>query len=110
MAFIDIDKLLNDISPDEPCGPDLEYDAEFIALMQDAEGKPTPGPNSGYKPIAWDILFWVPDVRGLHAELSGLGANLSGPPAETFYGTVEFQATDPDGHNLCFCEIASPAA
>lgn len=40
MALIDIDKLLADISPDEPCGPDLEYDAEFIALMQDAEGKP----------------------------------------------------------------------
>lgn len=39
MALIDIDKLLADISPDEPCGPDLEYDAEFIALMQDAEGK-----------------------------------------------------------------------
>lgn len=40
MAFIDIEKLLRDISPDAPCGPDLEYDAEFVALLQDAEGKP----------------------------------------------------------------------
>ena len=40
MALIDTDKLLNEISPDEPCGPDLEYDPDFIALMQDAEGKP----------------------------------------------------------------------
>lgn len=40
MAQIDIDKLLNEISPDEVCGPDLEYDADFIALMQDADGKP----------------------------------------------------------------------
>ena len=40
MPLIDIDKLLSEISPDEPCGPDLEYDAEFIALMHDAGGKP----------------------------------------------------------------------
>lgn len=40
MAQIDIDKLLSEISPDEVCGPDLEYDADFIALMQDADGKP----------------------------------------------------------------------
>lgn len=40
MALIDIDKLLAEISPDEPCGPDLEYDPDFIALMRDAEGTP----------------------------------------------------------------------
>ena len=40
MALIDIDKLLSEISPDEPCGPDLEYDAEFVALQQDAVGTP----------------------------------------------------------------------
>jgi type VI secretion system protein ImpA len=40
LAFIEIDKLLKGISPDDPCGPDLEYDADFVALMQAAEGKP----------------------------------------------------------------------
>lgn len=40
MAFIDIEKLLTEISPDEPCGPDLEYDPEFVSILQDAEGKP----------------------------------------------------------------------
>ncbi|USN99058.1 MAG: type VI secretion system protein TssA [Phycisphaeraceae bacterium] len=40
MALIDIEKLLGEISPDEPCGPDLEYDGDFIALMHDAEGRP----------------------------------------------------------------------
>ena len=40
MALIDIDRLLSEISPDEPCGPDLEYDPDFIALMRDAEGTP----------------------------------------------------------------------
>ena len=40
MPLIDIDKLLSEISPDEPCGPDLEYDPDFKALQQDAEGTP----------------------------------------------------------------------
>jgi len=35
---IDVDKLLSDVSPDEPCGPDLSYDAEYMALFREAEG------------------------------------------------------------------------
>ncbi|MBI3897446.1 MAG: type VI secretion system protein TssA [Gammaproteobacteria bacterium] len=35
-----IEKLLADISPDLPCGPNLEYDAEFVALEQAARSKP----------------------------------------------------------------------
>ena len=31
---------LNEISPDAPCGPDLEYDQEFLALDRAAQGKP----------------------------------------------------------------------
>ena len=37
---LDIESYLQEISPDEPCGEDLEYDAEFIALEQDIKGKP----------------------------------------------------------------------
>lgn len=40
MALIDTEKLLREITPDEPCGPDLEYDPEFVALFKEAEGKP----------------------------------------------------------------------
>lgn len=37
---VDIDSYLTEISAEEPCGEDLEYDAEFIALEQDIKGKP----------------------------------------------------------------------
>lgn len=35
-----IDTLLAPISADAPCGPDLEYDADFLALLRSAAGKP----------------------------------------------------------------------
>jgi type VI secretion system protein ImpA len=37
---MDIESLLAEVSPDSPCGPDLEYDPDFIALEQAARGKP----------------------------------------------------------------------
>lgn len=40
MVELDIDKLLQARSDDEPCGPDLEYDPDFMALEQNIEGTP----------------------------------------------------------------------
>jgi type VI secretion system protein ImpA len=40
MALIDVEPLLAPISDGEPCGPDLEYDATFLALDEAAKGKP----------------------------------------------------------------------
>jgi type VI secretion system protein ImpA len=40
MSTIDVDALLLEIGPDTPCGPDLEYDPAFLALEQEALGKP----------------------------------------------------------------------
>jgi len=40
MGAIDVNKLLEPISDDAPCGDDLEYDAEFGELERAAEGKP----------------------------------------------------------------------
>ena len=40
MGFIDIEDLLRPISPSEPAGPNLEYDADFLALEQSAAGTP----------------------------------------------------------------------
>jgi type VI secretion system protein ImpA len=40
MASIDIEKLLEPISEEVPCGTNLEYDAEFLALERLAVGKP----------------------------------------------------------------------
>lgn len=40
MTIIDLDSLLQDLEADAPCGPNLEYDADFLALEQAALGKP----------------------------------------------------------------------
>ena len=40
MASIDIEKLLEPVSSEEPCGPNLEYDAAFLALERTSQGKP----------------------------------------------------------------------
>lgn len=40
MGVLDADALVAEISPDAPCGENLEYDAGFIALERDILGKP----------------------------------------------------------------------
>ena len=40
MPLQNIDSLLQPISPDAPCGPDLEYDPAFLELDRISEGKP----------------------------------------------------------------------
>jgi len=37
---IDIESLLAPVSAEQPCGPDLEYDADFMALETAVKGKP----------------------------------------------------------------------
>ncbi|MGH8178169.1 MAG: type VI secretion system protein TssA [Steroidobacter sp.] len=40
MAVIDVDGLLKPVSPERPCGPDMEYEPLFLALQELARGKP----------------------------------------------------------------------
>jgi len=40
MSAIDVEKLLSEISPDNPSGDDLEYDAAFMEMTRAAAGKP----------------------------------------------------------------------
>jgi type VI secretion system protein ImpA len=40
MSPLDLDKLLQPISDDEPAGPDLEYDPAYLAAIRTAEGSP----------------------------------------------------------------------
>lgn len=40
MSDIDIDALLREVDPAEPCGPNLEYDPAFVALDVAMQGKP----------------------------------------------------------------------
>lgn len=35
-----VDSMLADIAPDAPCGPNLEYDADYLKLQQLATGRP----------------------------------------------------------------------
>lgn len=73
-------------------------------MLQHAEGKPIPGPNSKYKSVAWDALLWVADVHSLHADLAAAGATIRKAPYRTFYGHIEFEAIDPDGYVFCFSQ------
>ncbi|HEX7509307.1 MAG TPA: type VI secretion system ImpA family N-terminal domain-containing protein, partial [Polyangia bacterium] len=40
MPLQNIDSLLQPVSADDPCGPDLEYDSAFLELDRIAQGKP----------------------------------------------------------------------
>ena len=40
MSTIDVDALMQEIDSSAPCGPNLEYDPVFVALEQEALGKP----------------------------------------------------------------------
>ena len=40
MSAIDLDEFLRVLQADAPCGPNLEYDLDFVALEQEMAGKP----------------------------------------------------------------------
>ncbi len=40
MSTIDLESLLAEVTGDEPCGPNLEYDAGFVELERASAGKP----------------------------------------------------------------------
>ena len=51
----------------------------------------------------WDAFFWVRDVRALHTELVGKGADIVyGPMRQQAYQMDEFAARDSDGYVLGF--------
>jgi type VI secretion system protein ImpA len=74
MSTIDLDALLLEIEPDAPSGPNLEYDPAFVALEQEALGKPevqygktiTPAVPPDWKQVrrmAGDLLARSRDLR-----------------------------------------------
>lgn len=56
MTAINVDKLLQPVSDDSPCGDDLEYEPEFGELERAAQGKP--GHEMGDKKIAPEPPDW----------------------------------------------------
>ncbi len=74
MGVIDVENLLSDLSPEAPCGEDLEYDPAFIELGQAILGKteqqvgdqiiPAEDPNwSQVKSLAIDLTGRTRDLR-----------------------------------------------
>lgn len=90
MSMIDVDALLLEVDSDAPCGPDLEYDPAFLALEQEALGKPevqygetiTPAIPPDWKVVrrmAGELLERSRDLRlALHLARASLA--LSGIP------------------------------
>jgi len=87
---VDIDSLLQDVEADAPCGPNLEYDPEFLELEQAILGKPevqygdtiTPAVPPEWKVVrrlAKDLLERSRDLR-LAVSLSRAMLALEGAP------------------------------
>ena len=66
MALLDVDALLTPVSDDQPCGADLEYDAQFLQLEEAAKGnlcvllhvekgEAKPGEYIGLR-IGWSVI------------------------------------------------------
>jgi type VI secretion system protein ImpA len=95
MSFVDIDALLVELDPAAPCGPNLEYDPDFLALEQAVLGKPevqygdtiTPAVPPEWKVVkrlsselfarSRDLRLAVPLLRSLLA-LHGIGGMADG--------------------------------
>ena len=88
MSIVDLDALLQDVEPDAPCGPNLEYDPEFLELEQAILGKPevqygdtvTPAVPPEWKVVkrlSSDLLARSRDLR-LAVALLRAGLNLNG--------------------------------
>jgi len=116
MAGLDIDKLLQAVSPEAPGGENLEYDPVFIAMEAAAQPKPPPefGPDKPLEPPDWkqaqasalDVLARSKDLRPavylskalLHTQgFSGLrdGLQLIQGLLEKYWDTLHPQL-DPD--------------
>lgn len=74
MSIVDIDALLQELDPASPCGPNLEYDPDFLELEQAIIGKPevqygdtvTPAVPPEWKVVkrlAGDLLARSRDLR-----------------------------------------------
>jgi len=94
---VDVQVLLIPISQASPCGPDLEYDPDFVALVQASEGKPErqigqviiPPENPNWEDVkqraeplfsrSKDLRIAIPMMRALiHTEgMRGLASGLT---------------------------------
>jgi catechol 2,3-dioxygenase-like lactoylglutathione lyase family enzyme len=60
-------------------------------------------PNAGLvPPDLFDVYLWVDDVRALHDELDGRGADILHGPTERPWGMLEIRVRDLNGYVLGF--------
>lgn len=88
MANLDIDSLLQEISPDAPCGDNLEDDMDFMSLQDKAKGTPErevggviePSQPPNWKEVRRDLLKLMEKTRDLRLllELARASLNLDG--------------------------------
>lgn len=85
MSTIDVEALLQEVAPDAPCGPDLEYDPAFVALELEAVGKPevqygdtiTPAVPPDWKAVRRMASELIERSRDLRLALHLVRANLA---------------------------------
>lgn len=85
MSTIDVDAWVAEIEPGAPCGPNLEYDPAFIALEQEALGKPevqygatiTPAVPPDWKQVRQMAAGLLDRSRDLRLVVHLLRANLA---------------------------------
>ena len=73
MSVIDVNALLNEVSPESPCGEDLEYDPAFGELERSAQG--TPEQTIGDSVVGGEPPDWRA-VRDQARELLGRSKDL----------------------------------
>lgn len=73
VTVLDVPVLLAAVSPDSPCGDDLEYDAAFLELERIAQGQPERQMGDAVLPA--EPPEW-PRVRALASELFGRSKDL----------------------------------
>lgn len=62
-----------------------------------------------FKPFnGWSAYLYVGDARALAKRAAHAGAEIRTEPHETFYGMIEFDVKDPEGHVLAFGQDLSP--
>lgn len=120
MSSFDIDGFLQALSPAEPCGENLEYDAAFMALEEEAKGTPekqvgeeiVPAQPPSWKSLNKQIVELMGRTRDLRllVEFARIRLNLEGlggfksaiallrNSLETYWETIHPQL-DPDDDN-----------
>jgi catechol 2,3-dioxygenase-like lactoylglutathione lyase family enzyme len=79
----------------------------YLNLIEAADGPArAPGSFGGWG----RVIVYVSDVDAFHAQVLALGLAPEFAPADAPWGERYFHLLDPDGHELSFAKLLSPAA